>query len=241
MNVFRHDRAAGRRPDQTPATATPAGPSAEAGGQPWDGQATQVSTDLLVIGLGYVGLPLAREAAFSGLTVVGYDLNTEVVAALNAGRSHVGDVPASDVAKMLGNGFRATSREEEAGNPDTVVICVPTPLSADRAPDLSAVRGAVEVTGRMLRPGMLVVLESTTYPGTTDEVARPLLEKASELTAGVDFSLAFSPERIDPGNPDYSIRNTPKVVGGQNVVLRRCGRAFLQPALRPGGPGQIRA
>ena len=191
-----------------------------------DGQTTQVSTDLLVIGLGYVGLPLAREAAFSGLTVVGYDLNTEVVAALNAGRSHVGDVPASDVAKMLGNGFRATSREEEAGNPDTVVICVPTPLSADSAPDLSAVRGAVEVTGRMLRPGMLVVLESTTYPGTTDEVVRPLLEKASELTAGVDFSLAFSPERIDPGNPDYSIRNTPKVVGGQTSSCADAAERF---------------
>jgi UDP-N-acetyl-D-mannosaminuronate dehydrogenase len=96
---------------------------------------------------------------------------------------------------------RATSAEEEAGDPDTVVICVPTPLSADSAPDLSAVRGAAQVTGRLLRPGMLVVLESTTYPGTTDEVVRPLLGKASGLTAGTDFSLAFSPERIDPGNP----------------------------------------
>ena len=189
------------------------------------------SADLLVIGLGYVGLPLAREAACAGLTVVGLDLNAEMVAALNAGRSHVGDVPDSDVAEMLRKGFRATSREEEAGNPDTVVICVPTPLSADNGPDLSAVRGAVGVIGRMLRPGMLVVLESTTYPGTTDEVVRPLLEKASGLTAGVDFSLAFSPERIDPGNPDYSIRNTPKVVGGQNLVLRRRGRAVLRPAL----------
>ena len=200
----------------------PAGPSAEAGVQLHDTLPTPVSTDLLVIGLGYVGLPLAREAAFSGLTVVGFDLNTEVVAALNAGRSHVGDVPAADVAEMLGRGFRATSIQEEAGDPDTVVICVPTPLSADSGPDLSAVRGAVEVTGRMLRPGMLVVLESTTYPGTTDEVVRPLLEKASGLTAGVDFWLAFSPERIDPGNPHYSIRNTPKVVGGQTSS---CGDA----------------
>ena len=98
----------------------------------------------MVIGLGYVGLPLAREAAFAGLTVVGYDLNAEMVAALNAGRSHVGDVPDLDVAEMLRKGFRATSREEEAGNPDTVVICVPTPLSADSGPDLSAVRGAVD-------------------------------------------------------------------------------------------------
>ena len=175
-----------------------------------------VPTDLLVIGLGYVGLPLAREAAFSGLTVVGYDLNTEMVAALNAGRSHVGDVPASDVAEMLGKGFRATSREEEAGDPDTVVICVPTPLSADNAPDLSAVRGAVEVTGRMLRPDMLVVLESTTYPGTTDEVVRPLLEKASGLTAGVDFWLGILP--LSGSIP--VIRITPSVTPPRSSAAR---------------------
>ena len=205
----------------------PAGQPADAGDQPRRDRPTRpLPIDLLVIGLGYVGLPLAREAAFSGLTVAGYDLNTEMVAALNAGRSHVGDVPASDVAEMLGKGFRATSREEEAGDPDTVVICVPTPLSADGGPDLSAVRGAVEVTGRMLRPGMLVVLESTTYPGTTDEVVRPLLEKASGLTAGVDFSLAFSPERIDPGNQHYAIRNTPKVVGGQTSSCADAAERF---------------
>src|ERR1039458_7057178 len=149
-----------------------------------------------------------------------------MVAALNAGRSHVGDVPGCDVAEMLRKGFRATSDEADAGDPDTVVICVPTPLSADTGPDLSAVRGAVEVTGRMLRPGMLVVLESTTYPGTTDEVVRPLLEKASGLMAGVDFSLAFSPERIDPGNPRYSIRNTPKVVGGQTSSCADAAERF---------------
>jgi UDP-N-acetyl-D-glucosamine dehydrogenase len=208
VNDDKHDDAAGRRPR--------------------DLQATPVSIDLLVIGLGYVGLPLAREAAFSGLTVAGYDLSTEVVATLNAGRSHVGDVPAGDVAEMLRKGFRATAREEEAGDPDTVVICVPTPLLADNAPDLSAVRGAVEATGRMLRPGMLVVLESTTYPGTTDEVVRPLLEKISGLTAGVDFSLAFSPERIDPGNQHYSIRNTPKVVGGQTSSCADAAERFYR-------------
>jgi len=206
MSVFRHDRAADDRPD--------------------DNQTMLSSTDLLVIGLGYVGLPLAREAAFSGLTVVGLDLNTELVAGLNAGRSHVGDVPASDVAEMLRKGFRATAREEEVGDPDTVVICAPTPLSADSAPDLSAVRGAVEATGRMLRPGMLIVLESTTYPGTTDEVVRPLLEKASGLTAGVDFSLAFSPERIDPGNPVYGFRNTPKIVGGLTPACTDAAEGF---------------
>ena len=181
--------------------------------------------DLLVIGLGYVGLPLAREAALSGLRVVGFDLNGKMVAALNSGRSHVGDVPDADVAEMLAKDFRATAMEAEVGDPDTVVICVPTPLSAESAPDLTAVRGAVEMTGRLLRPGMLVVLESTTYPGTTDEVVRPLLEKASGLTAGVGFSLAFSPERIDPGNPHYDIRNTPKVVGGQTPS---CAEAAVQ-------------
>jgi UDP-N-acetyl-D-glucosamine dehydrogenase len=226
MNVFRRDRAAARRPGQDPLAAAPIRQPAEAGVQLQDRQTTPPSTDLLVIGLGYVGLPLAREAAFSGLTVVGYDLNTDTVAALNAGRSHVGDVPASDVAEMLRKGFRATSIQEEAGDPETVVICVPTPLSADGGPDLSAVRGAVEVTGRMLRPDMLVVLESTTYPGTTDEVVRPLLEKVSGLTAGVHFSLAFSPERIDPGNPHYSIRNTPKVVGGQTSSCADAAERF---------------
>ncbi len=115
---------------------------------------------------------------------------------------------------MLAAGFRATSDETAVGDPDTIVICVPTPLSEADGPDLTAVRAASETAGRLLRPGMLVVLESTTYPGTTDELVRPILEKASGLNAEVDFYLAFSPERIDPGNPVYGLRNTPKVVGG---------------------------
>jgi UDP-N-acetyl-D-glucosamine dehydrogenase len=172
-------------------------------------------SDLLVIGLGYVGLPLACEAARSGLSVVGLDLNNELVSGLNSGRSHVGDISDSDIADMLARGFRATALESEVGSTDTVVICVPTPLAAAGAPDLTAVRAAAETAGRLLVRGMLVLLESTTYPGTTDEVVRPILEKSSGLTAGADFSLAFSPERIDPGNPHYGLRNTPKVVGGQ--------------------------
>jgi UDP-N-acetyl-D-glucosamine dehydrogenase len=171
--------------------------------------------DLLVIGLGYVGLPLAREAVFSGLRVVGFDVNADLVAGLNSGRSHVGDISHADVAGMLARGFRATATEADMVGPETIVICVPTPLSVDSGPDLGAVRAAAEIAGRLLRRGMLVVLESTTYPGTTDEVVRPLLEHASGLVAGDDFALAFSPERIDPGNPSYGIRNTPKVVGGQ--------------------------
>jgi UDP-N-acetyl-D-glucosamine dehydrogenase len=176
-----------------------------------------MTVDVLVIGLGYVGLPLALEAISSGLRVVGFDVNADVVAQLNSGRSHVDDISHADVATMLAKGFRATAREADVGTPETIVICVPTPLSSESGPDLSAVRAAAEIAGRLLRRGMLVVLESTTYPGTTDEVVRPLLERASGLTAGDHFALAFSPERIDPGNPSYGIRNTPKVVGGQTT------------------------
>jgi UDP-N-acetyl-D-glucosamine dehydrogenase len=180
-----------------------------------NGEGTQsMQVDLLVIGLGYVGLPLVREATNVGLNVVGYDIGQGVVDLLNDGRSHVDDISESDVQKMLAAGFRATSDETSVGDPDTVVICVPTPLSEADGPDLTAVRAASETAGRLLRKGMLVVLESTTYPGTTDELVRPILEKASGLNAEVDFYLAFSPERIDPGNPVYGLRNTPKVVGG---------------------------
>jgi UDP-N-acetyl-D-glucosamine dehydrogenase len=176
-----------------------------------------MTVDLLVVGLGYVGLPLAREAASAGLTVVGFDLSEVVTTRLNARSSYVDNVSDADVAKMIDKGFRATSIEAEIGEAETIVICVPTPLSADGIPDLAAVRGAAELTGRLLAPGMLVSFESTSYPGTTDEVVRPLLEKISGLTAGTDFSLVFSPERIDPGNEVYGLRNTPKVVGGHTT------------------------
>jgi nucleotide sugar dehydrogenase len=173
-----------------------------------------MQVDLLVIGLGYVGLPLVREATNVGLSVAGYDIGQGVVDLLNSGHSHVDDISDADVQRMVAAGFRATTQESEIGEPDTVVICVPTPLSEADGPDLTAVRAASETAGRLLRKGMLVVLESTTYPGTTDELVRPILEKASGLNAEVDFHLAFSPERIDPGNPVYGLRNTPKVVGG---------------------------
>ena len=129
---------------------------------------------------------------------------------------------------MLAGGFRAVSDVAEAGIADTIVICVPTPLSAGAAPDLSAVRAAVQTAGGILRRGMLVVLESTTYPGTTDEVVCPLLEQLSGLTVGADFSLAFSPERIDPGNRSYGIRNTPKVVGGQTSSCADAATQFYE-------------
>lgn len=177
-----------------------------------------MTTDLLVIGLGYVGLPLAREASRAGLRVIGFDLSTTVVANLNSGYSHVDTVSDSGVAEMVAAGFRATDLEAEIGQPETIVICVPTPLSPDGIPDLDAVCGAAEQAGRLLSPGTLVALESTSYPGTTDEVVRPILEKISGLTAGTDFWLAFSPERIDPGNSVYGLRNTPKVVGGYTAT-----------------------
>ena len=169
---------------------------------------------MTIVGLGYVGLPLAQEAARSGIRVTGFDVSDRVVDGLMAGRSHVDDLDGRDVTRMLDDGFTATTDPAGLAASDAIVICVPTPLSDDGAPDLSAVVGASETIAAHLRPGTLVVLESTTYPGTTDDVVRPVLEAGSGLTAGVDFHLAFSPERIDPGNAVYGIRNTPKVVGG---------------------------
>ena len=185
-----------------------------------------MQVDLLVIGLGYVGLPLVQEATNVGLTVVGFDIGQGVVDGLNSGRSHIDDLSDADVQRMVDAGFRATTAESEAGDPDTIVICVPTPLSEADGPDLTAVRAASETAGRLLRKGTLVVLESTTYPGTTDELVRPILEKASGLNAEVDFHLAFSPERIDPGNPVYGLRNTPKVVGGLTPDSTAAARRF---------------
>jgi len=168
---------------------------------------------LVIVGLGYVGLPLAQEAVRSGLDVVGLDASQRVVEGLTAGRSHVDDLSDADVATMLAGGFRATTDPTAVSDADTVVICVPTPLSPEGGPDLGAVLSAADSIASHLRPGTLVVLESTTYPGTTETVLREHLE-ASGLVAGDDFALAFSPERIDPGNTRFGFRNTPKVVGG---------------------------
>jgi nucleotide sugar dehydrogenase len=172
-----------------------------------------MTTDLAVLGLGYVGLPLAREASRAGLSVLGFDVDRDIVAELRSGRSHVDDLDGDDVTRMLAAGFRPTADEAEIGTADAAVICVPTPLSEDHGPDLRAVVGATRSVARTLRPGMLVVLESTTYPGTTEDIVRPLLEE-SGLVAGVDFHLAFSPERIDPGNEHFGPHNIAKVVGG---------------------------
>jgi nucleotide sugar dehydrogenase len=175
---------------------------------------------VVIIGLGYVGLPLAQETVRVGLSVTGLDIKQATVDELMAGHSHVDDLTDADVRAMLDGGFRAVTTVAGASaalgeqGPDVIVICVPTPLSESDGPDLTAVKAATETAAKLLRAGTAVILESTTYPGTTDEIVRPLLEKATGLTAGIDFTLAFSPERIDPGNAVYGIRNTPKVVGG---------------------------
>jgi UDP-N-acetyl-D-glucosamine dehydrogenase len=183
-------------------------------------------TDLVIVGLGYVGLPLAQEATRSGLNVTGFDLSTRVVEGLNAGRSHVDDLSDADVASMLASGFRASADESVLDNARTIVICVPTPLGEGDAPDLGAVVGAATAISRHLSKGALVVLESTTWPGTTEEVMRPILEQGSGLKAGSDFHVAFSPERIDPGNETYGLRNTPKVVGGLTQACTDVAVAF---------------
>ena len=178
-----------------------------------DGEAPG-GADLVVVGLGYVGLPLAAEASRAGLSVVGLDIDPQRVAAVNGGRSHVDDLTDDDIKDLLVRGFRATDDASVLGRADAAVICVPTPLSDVGGPDLGAVDGAVQAIAAHLHPGMLVVLESTTYPGTTEDRVLPVLAGTSGLRPGVDFHLAFSPERIDPGNQVYGVRNTPKVVGG---------------------------
>jgi len=173
-----------------------------------------VTSSLTVIGLGYVGLPLTLEACKGGLEVVGLDTDQSVVSGLADGVSHIDDIDSTDLAKMLESGFLATTDPACIHDSDVVVICVPTPLDEDETPDLGAVKAATMTVSEHLQSGSLVVLESTTYPGTTEDTVRPLLEEGSGLTAGVDFSLAYSPERIDPGNPEWGLRNTPKIVGG---------------------------
>lgn len=186
-----------------------------------------MTVDVAILGLGYVGLPLAHEAARAGLRVLGFDISSGVVDGLNAGHSHIDDLSDAEIAEMLEAGFRATTDESELSAADAVVVCVPTPLGDDGAPDLAAVTGATQTVARQLHPGQVVVLESTTWPGTTEEIVQPLLE-AGGLQVGTDFHLAFSPERIDPGNPTYGVKNTPKVVGGVTPECTDRAAAFYR-------------
>ena len=180
---------------------------------------------LVIIGLGYVGLPLALEATRAGFRCTGLDRNQGIVSALNAGRSHVDDLGDDDITDMLERDFVATTDTSCLADADVVVICVPTPLNQDQTPDLSAVMSATKSVAEHLRAGMLVVLESTTYPGTTDGPVRSVLETGG-LVAGRDFHLAFSPERIDPGNQTYTLKNTPKVVGGHTPACTQRAADF---------------
>ena len=183
------------------------------------------SAHLAVIGLGYVGLPLAVEFGEAGFHVSGIDLNEDRVRQLQRGRSYIQDVPTAAVRNLTRAGrLEATGDFSVLKHVDAVNVCVPTPLSKHRDPDVSHVVAAAEEVARYLHPGMLVVLESTTYPGTTDELILPLLEKTG-MKVGRDFFLAFSPERVDPGNPKFNTRNIPKVVGG---VTPRCTEMAVQ-------------
>ncbi|MFN8035802.1 MAG: nucleotide sugar dehydrogenase [Acidimicrobiia bacterium] len=169
---------------------------------------------VVIVGQGYVGLPLAMRAVEVGYDVVGYDLDEQRVKRLEAGESYVGDVPSEQLARALESGcYHPSADPRSCAGFDVAVITVPTPLR-EGMPDLSHIETAVTMLARFLRPGATVVLESTTYPGTTEELVAPLLETGSGLLAGVDFHLGYSPERIDPGNPDWNVVNTPKIVSG---------------------------
>ncbi len=184
-----------------------------------------------VVGLGYVGLPLALEFAKAGFDVTGIDVDASKVAAINQGRSYITDVTSEEIVSQLKQGnFRVTGDFGVVRDLDTINICVPTPLRKTKDPDLSFIVAAVEEIRRYLRPGQLVILESTTYPGTTEEVVKPALEK-SGLKAGVDFCLAFSPERVDPGNDCFKTRDIPKVVGGITPQCTQAARALYAQAI----------
>jgi UDP-N-acetyl-D-glucosamine dehydrogenase len=172
-----------------------------------------------VLGLGYVGLPLAREFASAGLKVVGFDIDEDKVRVLNSGRSIIKHVPHAQVRQIVKTGrFRATSDMAQLRKVDAILVCVPTPLTENREPDVQFIVSSTETIAKYLRPGQLVVLESTTYPGTTRELMAPILER-SGFKAGRDFHLAYSPEREDPGNKDFTTKAIPKVVGG---LTKKC-------------------
>ena len=185
-----------------------------------------------IVGLGYVGLPLAVEFAKAGFSVTGIDLSDSKTAQINAGESYVGDVPGATLAPLVRDGkLKATADFSVTRDLDTVNICVPTPLRKTKDPDMSFIVSACGEVAKYLHPGMLIILESTTYPGTTDELVLPMLEQGG-LKVGQDFFLCFSPERVDPGNPKYNTSNIPKVVGGATPACSEMGRLFYSQALQ---------
>jgi UDP-N-acetyl-D-glucosamine dehydrogenase len=185
-----------------------------------------------IIGLGYVGLPLAVEFAKAGFTVTGIDISEQKVQRVNAGDSYIGDIPSSVLGPLVEAGkIRATTDFSAALELDTINICVPTPLRKTKDPDMSYIVSSCGEIAKHFHAGMLVILESTTYPGTTDELVLPMLNK-SGLEVGRDFFLCFSPERVDPGNPKYQTSNIPKVVGGCTAACTEMGRLFYAQALQ---------
>ncbi len=184
-----------------------------------------------IIGLGYVGLPLSLTFLRKGIKVLGFDLDPHKIKKIAQGESYLKHVPSAEVAEFVaGNTFSATTDFARLKEPDVLLICVPTPLTKNREPDLQYVEATVQAICASLRPGQLVVLESTTYPGTTVEVVQPILEK-SGYKAEIDFGLAFSPEREDPGNPKFATVNIPKVVGGVGLQSTRLAEKFYALAL----------
>ncbi len=185
-----------------------------------------------IIGMGYVGLPLVRTFCGGGFRVVGYDIDPAKVRALNAGRSYIEHIPSRMVAGLVKSGkFRATCNERDLRKCDAIIICVPTPLTKTRDPDMTYIIKTSETIARNLRRGQLIVLESTTYPGTTKEVCKPILEKTG-LKAGRDFFLAFSPEREDPGRKDYVTETIPKVVGGMGPAAVKLATALYAGGIK---------
>ena len=185
-----------------------------------------------IIGLGYVGLPLAVEFAKAGFSVDGIDVQNHKVNTINSGNSHIQDVPTADVGQLVNdNLLRATTDFSVISELDTISICVPTPLRKTKDPDMSFIVSACEQIARYAHPGMLIILESTTYPGTTEELVLPMLEKAG-LRVGKDFFLCFSPERVDPGNPSYSTSNIPKVLGGVTPACTEMGALLYSQGLK---------
>src|SRR5206468_2044493 len=184
-----------------------------------------------VVGLGCVGLPLAVVLARGGFVTTGIDLDARKIDAVRRGESYIPAVPSADVTDLVSRGrLSATSDFSVVADLDTVNICVPTPLRKTKDPDMSYIVSAVEAIAAHLHPGMLIILESTTYPGTTEEVMQPLLERGG-LKAGVDFFLAFSPERVDPGNGTFNTKNVPKVVGGMTPACAELARALYAAAI----------
>lgn len=186
-----------------------------------------------VVGLGYVGLPLAVEKAKAGFKTIGFDVQSEKVNLVNQGHNYIGDVVDSDLAKLVEAGtLSATTDFSFVKDVDFIAICVPTPLDAHQQPDISYVKSSTEAISKYLTKNTMVVLESTTYPGTTEELVKPILEEGSGLKCGEDFYLGFSPERVDPGNLIYKTKNTPKVVGGIGAdateVIATMYRAVLE-------------